>query len=1060
MVDKIRKRSGEIVDFDENKIRAAIEKALRATNKDAALAAEITEKVAAEINKRFKDRIPGVEDVQDIVEAKLIESKLPETAKAYILYRKERERIRETKKLFGVVDDLKLSVNAVKVLEKRYLLKDDKGNIIETPSQLFRRVAKAIASVEESKNREKWEQIFYSLLASLKFLPNSPTLMNAGTKLGQLSACFVLPVEDSIDGIFTALKYMAIIHKSGGGTGFNFSKLRPEGDVVATTKGIASGPISFMRIFDIATDVIKQGGRRRGANMGVLRYDHPDIVKFITAKEREGFLENFNISVAVEDEFMEKVEKNEDYWLINPRNNEKVKKVNAGDIFELITTQAWKTGDPGMIFLDRINEANPTPELGKIEATNPCITGDTFVITPQGPHMVKELVGKQTKLAVNGKFYSTSREGFFRTGVKKVIKIITDKGYEIKLTEDHLVKCVDRKTRYKIYSSWKKAGEVGEGEEIVLSNNRGLTWQGKGSLEQGYLLGLLLGDGTLKKDAGVVEIWGEKEKIREMLVKAEEAARTLPHRADFNGFTYVSSSGSYRMKLASLRDLAAEFGIFPGNKRVKEELEKTSYDFHVGFLRGIFDADGTVVGDTKKGVSIRLWQQDLGALKIISRMLARLGIISKIYENRKKAEEKSLPDGKNGYKKYRVKAGHELVITNDNILFFAMQIGFSHPEKAKKLKEKIMSYKRKMNRERFVARVKKIESAGYEEVYDVRVPGINAFDANCFYVHNCGEQPLLPYESCNLGSINLSKFVDDKREILYEELASVVRHAVRFLDNVIDANKYPIKEIEEITKGNRKIGLGVMGFAEFLFKLFIAYDSKEALRMAEKIMKFISEEARKASIDLAKEKGSFPNFERSIWHRKYPALRNATVTTVAPTGTISIIANTTSGIEPAFAIAFIRNVMSGVKLLEVNSFFEEVARERGFYSKELMLEIAKKGSIQEISGIPEDIKKVFVTALDIAPEWHVKMQAAFQKHVDNAVSKTVNLPENAKIEDVRKIFMLAYRLKCKGITVYRYGSKSNQVLMISPELFKEPIIAELEYSGGEPTKLACEFCSL
>jgi len=461
---------------------------------------------------------------------------------------------------------------------------------------------------------------------------------------------------------------------------------------VKSTKGVASGPVSFMRVFDVATDVIKAGGKRRGAMMGVLRVDHPDIIEFITAKQKPGVLSNFNISVAIPDEFMEKVGKNVDYWLINPRNKEKVKKLKAREIWNLIAESAWKSGDPGVIFIDEVNQHNPTPELGRIEATNPC-----------------------------------------------------------------------------------------------------------------------------------------------------------------------------------------------------------------------------------------------------------------------------------------------------------------------------------------------------------------------------GEQPLLPYESCNLGSINLSRMIEDG-EINWEKLRETVRNAVHFLDNVIDANKFPLREIERMTKANRKIGLGVMGFADMLIKLGIPYNSEKALSLAERIMKFITEEARKKSVELGEERGSFPNFDKSIWKDKYSAMRNATVTTIAPTGSISIIAGCSSGIEPLFAISFIRNVLGGKRLFEINPLFELVAKERGFYSAKLFEEIAKTGSIQKIDGIPEDVKKVFVTALDISPEWHVKMQAAFQKFTDNAVSKTVNLPHEATIEDVRKVFELAWKLKCKGVTVFRYGSKPEQVLYIGEvkTAKKKFVAAESEYAGGCPTK-TCPF---
>ncbi|MEM3478184.1 MAG: vitamin B12-dependent ribonucleotide reductase, partial [Archaeoglobaceae archaeon] len=547
-----------------------------------------------------------------------------------------------------------LSKTAETVLKKRYLLKNDRGEVVETPEQMFWRVANAIASAEENYGNDPkpWAEKFFRIMWNQEFMPNSPTLMNAGTPLGQLSACFVIPVEDSIDGIFKALWDMARVQKSGGGTGFSFSRIRPKGDIVKSTMGVASGPVSFMKIFDSATEQIKQGGKRRGANMGILRCDHPDIEEFIKAKWEEGTLRNFNISVAVTDRFMEAVKRDEDYELINPRTGVVVKKISARKIFNLIVEGAWRNGEPGLVFIDEINRHNPTPHVGEIEATNPC-----------------------------------------------------------------------------------------------------------------------------------------------------------------------------------------------------------------------------------------------------------------------------------------------------------------------------------------------------------------------------GEQPLLPYESCNLGSINLAKFVDGK-DFDWERLREIVHIAVRFLDNVIDVNAYPIPEIEDMTKANRKIGLGVMGWADALFLLEIPYDSEEAIKLAEKVMKFIQEESHKASQLLAEERGVFPNWKGSVWEKKGLKMRNATTTTIAPTGTISIIANCSSGIEPVFALAYKRaNILDGEEFFEINPILEKVLREKGLYNGELIAKIAETGSVQNLD-LPSSIKRVFKTALEIAPEWHVKMQAAFQKFTDNAVSKTINLPNSATRADVEKAFMLAYELKCKGITVY------------------------------------------
>ncbi len=566
---------------------------------------------------------------------------------------------------------IELSQNALRVLERRYLKKDAEGEVIETSQELFRRVAKHIASAELLYHSEAdvspLEEAFYQLMANLEFLPNSPTLMNAGGELGQLSACFVIPVDDSMESIFEAVRYTALIHKSGGGTGFSFSRLRPEKDRVGSTGGIASGPVSFMRVFDIATDVVKQGGMRRGANMAILAVDHPDILKFITAKDDPEVLTNFNLSVAVTDSFMEAVEKGADYNLVNPRTGEVTGKLNAKEVFDKIVDMAWRTGDPGIVFMDEINRRNPTPKLGKIESTNPC-----------------------------------------------------------------------------------------------------------------------------------------------------------------------------------------------------------------------------------------------------------------------------------------------------------------------------------------------------------------------------GEQPLLPFESCNLGSINLSKMLvcqNNHFEIDYAKLAQTVKLAVHFLDNVIDVNQFPLPEIAERTKAARKIGLGVMGFADMLLQLGIPYDSEQALNIAEEIMHFISEEANKASIELAEERGFFPAFKGSIYDLPGgPQFRNASRTTIAPTGSLSIIANCSSGIEPIFALSYVRHILEGEEFIEVNPYFEQAARRGNFYSSELMKQLAEGKRLRDIEGVPKEIKRLFVSAYDTSPEWHVRMQAAFQKFTDSAVSKTVNFPYEATPEDIAKVYMLAYHEGLKGITIYRDRSRESQVL--------------------------------
>jgi len=563
---------------------------------------------------------------------------------------------------------LKLSKNALTVLNKRYLKKDSRGNPVETAEEMFLRVARTIDAAEPDSDAggKNYEKEYYQAMTNLDFLPNSPTLMNAGRELGQLSACFVLPVGDSMESIFEAIKNTALIHKSGGGTGFSFSRIRPANDEVHSTSGVSSGPISFMRVFDAATETIKQGGTRRGANMGILRIDHPDIMDFIMAKQDLTVLTNFNISVGMTEAFMDAVEKNEDFDIINPRNGKIVKQLNATKVFNRIIDMAWTSGEPGIIFLDRLNRDNPTPHIGEIESTNPC-----------------------------------------------------------------------------------------------------------------------------------------------------------------------------------------------------------------------------------------------------------------------------------------------------------------------------------------------------------------------------GEQPLLPYESCNLGSLNLAHMVVNGK-ITWDKLEQTIKLATRFLDNVIEANKYPLPEIDEMTRANRKIGLGVMGWADMLIQLEIPYNSKEGIELGEKVMHFINEKSHEESIQLAVERGAFPNIKGSRYdHPGSVPIRNATCTTIAPTGTISIIANCSSGVEPLFAVSYIRQVLDNNKMIEVHPLFEEIARKRGFYTEALMQEIAEKGTIQHIDAIPEDIRRIFVTSHDITPEDHVLMQAAFQRHTDNAVSKTVNFCKDATRDDVAMVYRLAYKKGCKGVTIYRDGSRDMQVLSVA-----------------------------
>lgn len=1168
---KVIKRDGRIVDFDKNRIIEAIWKAFKATGlEDRTLAEKLGDEVVKVLDEKFgSECTPHVEQIQDAVEKTLVEHGLYEVAKAYILYRRKRSEIREIKRMLGVVDDMKLTVNAITILKSRYLMKDERGEVCETPKQMLMRVARYIGlvdvfylndvydkncrqpirqvcdfqyrpSIELSKyelemmkrlyNRlggegkmkvefekllsiveERWNDlhenvidVFFQVMANRYFLPNSPTLMNANTSLGQLSACFVLPIEDSIESIFETLKNTALIHKSGGGSGFSFSRLRPKGDVVKSTGGIASGPVSFMRVYDVATEVIKQGGKRRGANMGILRIDHPDVIDFIYAKSEEGVLRNFNISVAVTDDFMEAVEKGEDFELINPRTGESVRKVNARYLFDLIVYNAWRTGDPGLIFIDTINRHNPTPQLGAIEATNPCVTGNTLISTEFGLMKMEEIVENHSnggiRIAVdnrvpieikyvNGKsllmreaqngisFYEISRA--FPTGVKDVYKIETKSGYELEATPDHKILTSEGWVKVKDLVPGKHYALIQSGEgkfsenydlpfkvvnEFKVRNGKlhRFDFPTKWCKELGQVLGWLVADGCLVDGENCRVSLAFPEDKREILEYFKKILnkwynREIKEIERKNGVYHLSYHSKYFVDFFKKLDVKPAKA---GEKVVPESIFIAPKEAVIGFLQGLFSALGTIgIRESDKNFYVRLTSKSKGLLKGVQLILLNLGINSRIYNRSRKP--------RNGFK-YLAKNGEmegyavdgtcfELNISQASILEFLNKIGFI----GEKYKEKIGSVKqRRYYRNVFLDKIVKVKYLGKREVYDLTEPITKSFITNGFISFDCGEQPLLPYESCNLGSINLELMVKNENgrwDVDWKKLREVVKVAVHFLDNVVDANCLPVDEIEKATLETRKIGLGVMGWANMLFRLGIPYDSEEAVALARRIMEYINYHSKIASIELAEIRGPFPAFKDSIYDSEAPkmpfeigwegkdyhlnwdevrglikkhGIRNATTTTIAPTGTISLIAGTSSGIEPNFALAYSRTVLGGVKLFEVNQVLEEVLRERKLYNDELITEVSKSGSLLNIQGIPEDIRKTFVTALEVDVDWHVRVQAAFQEFTDNAVSKTINLKQEVLPEAVRRAFLLAHRLGCKGVTVYRYGSRGEQVLEV------------------------------
>jgi len=1138
MIRKIKKRDGRIVDFDKEKIVNAVFKAARSVGgEDIELAKTLAERVVQQLKEKFEKEVPSVEDIQDIVEKVLIENGHAATAKAYILYRKEREESRKAKEMLGVRDELKLPVNTIKVLKARYLLKDEEGNVIESTSELFRRVARHIAIADilyhdhvfdKGKDqrvkelpeldglpkkagelglnmhnvrmlhkayqrlnlrkqmkvtfselleilKNKWEEIkakedeFYAMMSGFEFMPNSPTLMNAGAPLGQLSACFVLPINDSLDSIFDSLKYTAVIHQSGGGTGFSFSKLRPNGDMVKSTKGIASGPLSFMRVFDVATDVIKQGGRRRGANMGIMRIDHPDVLDFITSKDSENrILTNFNISVAVTDKFMKALENDAEYDLYNPRTGAVFKKLFARQVWEMITYQAWKTGDPGTIFIDEINRHNQTPHIGQIEATNPCVAGDMLVPSEYGLIRMDKLAdGHHTNILVDKRVIGQDETDVspmikaWKTGMKQTYKLVTQSGYELIATADHKIMTKN---------GWVKLNELASGKDKVLIQAGPGMWNTNGKLpfkmeglpknwskELGQVVGWLVGDGWLRdgdRNRRVGFTFGKED--FEILLRLKNIlngmyGKEIKEVKRENGVYHLSYHGKKFVeffKKIGVKPVRAEEKEVPGIVFTATE------DAVAGFLQGLFTADGTIgLQESNSMAYVRLTSKSEKLLKQVQLLLLNFGIKSRIYDRSRPARKMFPYVDKKGKKRIYDVEGvcYELNISRGNITKFLDKIGFickKHENKVNLLK------KRSFYKDVFEDEISSVQPNGMEAVYDLTEPQTHSFICNGIVVSNCGEQPLLPYESCNLGSINLSKMLkqkDGKTEIDWDKLAATAKSSVQFLDNVIDANSYPIKQIEFMTHANRKIGLGIMGFAEMLIKLGVRYDSEEALKIGEKIMKLVAETGREKSEELGKERGSFPNFKGSEWHRKdYRHMRNATVTTIAPTGTISIIADCSSGIEPLFAVAFVRkNVLSGDELVDVNKLFEKYAREKGFYSEEIMHEISNTGSLEGIDSVPKPAKELFKTAHDINYEWHIRMQAAFQKYTDNAVSKTINLRNDAGIKDVDNAYMLAHKLKCKGVTIYRDMSKVVQVIHIGEDKRKKIKLVKAEEEKKE-----------
>ncbi len=931
------------------------------------------------------------------------------------------------------------------IWDMKYRLKTPEGGAIDrTIEDTWRRVATALAAPE--RDPALWAERFTEALSDFKFLPAGRVVAGAGSGRNvTLFNCFVMGViDDDMGSIFTHLREAALTMQQGGGIGYDFSTLRPKGAPVKGVGTDASGPLSFMDVWDAMCRTIMSAGYRRGAMMATMRCDHPDIEDFIEAKRQPGRLRMFNLSVLVTDAFMQAVKEGAPWELSFAGTTYKV--ISARELWDKIMRATYAYAEPGVIFIDRINRLNNLHYAETISATNPCVTAETWVYTADGPRQVADLVGKPLVAVVNGATHQSGPQGFFATGRKPVLKLRTREGYALRLTADHPVLAVSALSRHRLAPGWRKAGELAPGDRIVLHDHRAaVSWPGGHGEAEGYLLGLLVGDGTLKSDKAVLSVWRRRNAINAgaegtgadaVMAAALTAARTLPHRSDFAGWVAVPSRDEHRLALGALRQLALELGMAPGDKAITPQIERQSSAFYRGFLRGLFDTDGTVIGSQAKGASIRLAQSNLARLEAAQRMLLRLGIASTIYRERRPAGPRLLPDGKGGTQLYDCNADHELVIANDNIGVFAERIGFADVEKQARLTTIAAAYRRTPNRERFVAEIAAIEPDGKTEVFDVQIPGVNAFDANGIIVHNCGEQPLPPYGACLLGSINLAALVKepftDKARLDLDELNRLVPLAVRMMDNVVDVSRFPLEEQTHEAKAKRRIGLGVTGLADALILCGLRYGSAKAVTTTEQWMKALERAAYLASAELAREKGAFPLFDKE----KYLAgekikgldadvraaiaqhgIRNALLTSVAPTGTISIFAdNVSSGLEPVFSFKYTRNV-----LMPDGTRREEEVSDHAY---RLFRRLKGDGAV-----LPE----AFVDAQQLSPADHVVMQAAVQKYIDSSISKTINVPADFPFEQFKDVYLQAYELGCKGCTTYRPNEVTGAVLEVKPE---------------------------
>ncbi|MCV0438537.1 MAG: ribonucleoside reductase [Hydrogenophaga sp.] len=959
------------------------------------------------------------------------------------------------------------------VLQEKYLKEGETG-----APDIYRRVARVLASVEPEADRARWEQRFFDNLQA-GAIGAGRIMSAAGTAIqATLINCFVQPVGDCIQGvddggypgIYEALREAAETMRRGGGVGYDFSRIRPRGAQVKATASLASGPCSYINVFDQSCATVESAGARRGAQMGVLRIDHPDVLEFITAKRTPGRWNNFNVSVGVSDAFMRALADDQPWELVHRARPGAAllaqgahqradglwvyRSLPARELWDTVMRSTYDFAEPGILFLDPIQQDNNLRYCETIEATNPCVTADTWVLTEHGPRTVSELVGQPFHAVVDGRSHAVRSKGFFATGHKPVWRLTTREGQTLRLTADHRVRRVARKTRYSMELDWTEANRLKPGDEIVLNNHRALRgWGGAGTRDEGYLLGLLIGDGTLKADKAVLSVWAPELRVvgRETVAfaatgaagiveAAEAAAASLAHRADFRGFQRpLAGRGETRLSSAPLRDLAFSLGMAPGAKGITPAMEQRSSDFAEGLLGGLFDADGSVQGAQEKGVSVRLSQSDDALLQAAQRMLLRLGIVSTVYRERRPAGLRNLPNGRGGEADYPTQAQHELVISGDNLQVFAERIGFRDSDKAARLDQVLSDYRRTPNRERFVATVDRLQPDGEETVYDVTVDDVHAFDANGLVVHNCGEQPLPPYGCCDLGPVILPRFVRHPfgfgglPSFDFEAFEQVVALQVRALDNVLDLTFWPLPQQREEAMAKRRIGVGFTGMGNALAMLCVRYDRAEGRALAARIAERMRDAAYAASVALAQEKGAFPKFDaegylaEGTFASRLPealriairahGIRNSHLLSIAPTGTVSLAFadNASNGIEPPFSWMYRRK-----------------KREADGSTTDYAVEDHAWRLYRELGGDMAQLPEYFVSALSMPAADHLAMMEAVQPFVDTAISKTVNVPADYPYDDFKDLYRQAWRAQLKGLATYRPNAVLGSVLDTGP----------------------------